>query len=74
MFVPLETPMKYSHDETRSYGIVVGPNKQEQIIFLENDKVIILEENFRIPDSNPMMNFQSLQRKRPTSFQIVRLK
>ena len=66
--------MKYSHDETRSYGIVLGRNKQEQIIFLENDKVIILEENFRIPDSNPMMNFQSLQRKRPTSFQIVRLK
>ncbi|CAF1525141.1 unnamed protein product [Adineta steineri] len=38
--------MKYLHDETRFYGIVLNPNKQENIIFSPNDKIIILAENF----------------------------
>ncbi|CAF1473728.1 unnamed protein product [Adineta steineri] len=38
--------MKYLHDETRFYGIVLNPNKQENIIFSANDKIIILAENF----------------------------
>jgi hypothetical protein len=67
--------MKYSHDETKSYGIVLNPNKQEQIRFSENDKIIILAKNFTIPDSNSMMNFQPLRKKhKPASFQIIRLK
>ncbi|CAF1309253.1 unnamed protein product [Rotaria sordida] len=38
--------MKYLHDETRFFGIVLNPDKQEQIIFSKNDKIIILAENF----------------------------
>jgi hypothetical protein len=38
--------MKYSHDKTRFFGIVLNPDKQEQIIFSKNDKIIILAENF----------------------------
>ena len=37
--------MKYLHDETRFYGIVLNPDKQEQIIFSPNDKIIILAKN-----------------------------
>ncbi|CAF4501438.1 unnamed protein product, partial [Rotaria sp. Silwood2] len=37
--------MKYLHDETRFFGIVLNPDKQEQIIFSKNDKIIILAEN-----------------------------
>jgi hypothetical protein len=66
--------MKYSHDETKSYGIILNPNNQEQIRFSENDKIIILAENFTIPDPNSMMNFQPLRKKCKPSFQIVRLK
>ena len=38
--------MQYSHDQTRFFGIVLNPDKQEQIIFSQNDKIIILAENF----------------------------
>ncbi|CAF3681274.1 unnamed protein product [Rotaria sp. Silwood1] len=38
--------MKYLHDETRFFGIVLNPDKEEQIIFSQNDKIIILAENF----------------------------
>ncbi|CAF1149193.1 unnamed protein product [Rotaria sordida] len=38
--------MQYSHDKTRFFGIVLNPDKQEQIIFSQNDKIIILAENF----------------------------
>ncbi|CAF5134107.1 unnamed protein product, partial [Rotaria sp. Silwood1] len=38
--------MKYLHDETRFFGIVLNPDKQEQIIFSQNDKIIILAESF----------------------------
>ena len=38
--------MKYSYDQTRFYGIVLNPDKQKQIIFSQNDKIIILAENF----------------------------
>ncbi|CAF4009833.1 unnamed protein product, partial [Rotaria sordida] len=38
--------MQYSHDKTRFFGIVLNPDKQEQIIFSKNDKIIILAENF----------------------------
>ncbi|UJR07173.1 hypothetical protein I4U23_011461 [Adineta vaga] len=37
--------MKYSHDETRSFGIVLNPDKQQNIIFSQNDKIIILVDN-----------------------------
>jgi hypothetical protein len=66
--------MKYSHDQTKSYGIVLNPNKEQQITFSENDKIIILAENFTIPDSNEMINFQPLRKKHKPSFQIIRLK
>ncbi|CAF1575217.1 unnamed protein product, partial [Didymodactylos carnosus] len=36
--------MKYVHDPTKLHGIVINPNKQEQIIFTENDKIILLAE------------------------------
>ncbi|CAF3970851.1 unnamed protein product, partial [Rotaria sordida] len=38
--------MQNSHDKTRFFGIVLNPDKQEQIIFSQNDKIIILAENF----------------------------
>ncbi len=66
--------MKYLHDETRSYGVVLNPNKQEQIIFSENDKIIILAEKFRIPDPNSITNFQRVRKKRIPSFQTIYLK
>lgn len=65
---------KYSRDETRSYGISLNPNKQEEIIFSDNDEIIILAENFRNPDSNSTMNFQIFRKNRKPSFQIIRLK
>jgi hypothetical protein len=52
--------MKYLHDQTRFYGIVLNPDKQEQIIFSQGDKIIILAENFMIsaPDSTINYNFE----------------
>jgi hypothetical protein len=46
--------MKYLHDPTRFYGVVLNPDKQEQIIFSKNDKIIVLAENFMssAPHSN----------------------
>ncbi|CAF1035615.1 unnamed protein product [Didymodactylos carnosus] len=36
--------MKYVHDQTKLYGIVINPNKQKQIIFGDNDKIIVLAD------------------------------
>ena len=36
--------MKYSHDPTRFYGIVLNPNKDLPIHFQHNDKIIVLAE------------------------------
>ncbi|CAF1406118.1 unnamed protein product [Adineta steineri] len=37
--------MKYSQDETSFYGIVLNLDKQEQIKFTQNGKIIVLTEN-----------------------------
>jgi hypothetical protein len=52
---------KYLHDETRFYGIVLNPDKQEQITFSQNDKIIILAENFMLsaPHSTTNYNLQN---------------
>ncbi|CAF3275494.1 unnamed protein product [Rotaria sp. Silwood2] len=54
--------MKYLHDETRFFGIVLNPDKQEQIIFSQNDKIIILAENFMssAPNSTHILNIEQL--------------
>ncbi|CAF4369612.1 unnamed protein product, partial [Didymodactylos carnosus] len=36
--------MKYVRDQTKNYGIVVNPNKREQIIFADNDKIIVFAD------------------------------
>ncbi|CAF1106368.1 unnamed protein product [Didymodactylos carnosus] len=36
--------MKYARDSTKLYGIVINPNKEEQIIFTYNDKIILLAD------------------------------
>ncbi|CAF1420884.1 unnamed protein product [Adineta ricciae] len=50
--------MKYLHDESRFYGIVLNPNKQEEVIFSPNDKIIILAEHF-MPSSPAPVNPQN---------------
>jgi hypothetical protein len=50
--------MKYLHDQTRFYGIVLNPDKQEQIIFSQNDKIIILAENFMSSASHSSTNYK----------------
>ncbi|CAF3725284.1 unnamed protein product [Rotaria sp. Silwood1] len=54
--------MKYLHDETRFFGIVLNPDKEEQIIFSQNDKIIILAENFMssAPHSTHILNTEQL--------------
>ncbi|CAF0971934.1 unnamed protein product [Rotaria sordida] len=54
--------MKYLHDETRFFGIVLNPDKQEQIIFSQNDKIIILAEKFMssAPRSTHILNTEQL--------------
>jgi hypothetical protein len=37
---------KYLHDQTRFYGVVLNPNKQDRITFSKHDKIIILAENY----------------------------
>ncbi len=53
--------MKYLHDQTRFYGIALNPDKKEQIIFSQYDKIIILVENFMssAPHSSTSYKFQS---------------
>ena len=53
--------IKYLHDQTRFYGIVLNPDKQEQIIFSQNDKIIVLAENFMLsaPHSSTNHNCQN---------------
>jgi hypothetical protein len=55
--------MKYLHDQTRFYGIVLNPNKQERIRFSQNDKIIILAENFisSAPNNNTNYNLQNIR-------------
>ncbi|CAF1483711.1 unnamed protein product, partial [Rotaria sp. Silwood1] len=54
--------MKYLHDETKFFGIVLNPDNQEQIRFSKNDKIIILAENFILsaPHSTPILNTEQL--------------
>ncbi|CAF4064799.1 unnamed protein product [Adineta steineri] len=49
--------MKYLHDETRFYGIVLNPDKQEQVIFSKHDKIIILAEQFISSSQDNCTNF-----------------
>ncbi|CAF4219227.1 unnamed protein product, partial [Adineta steineri] len=49
--------MKYLHDETRFYGIVLNPDKQEQVIFSKHDKIIILAEQFISSAQDNCTNF-----------------
>jgi hypothetical protein len=37
--------VKYAHDVDKNYGIVINPAKTDNIIFDEDDKVIILAED-----------------------------
>ncbi len=55
--------MKYLHDQTRFYGIVLNPDKQERIRFSQNDKIIILAENFisSAPNGNTDYNLQNIR-------------
>jgi hypothetical protein len=50
--------MKYLHDQTRFYGIVLNPDKQEQIIFTQNDKIILLAENFMSSAPHRNINYK----------------
>jgi hypothetical protein len=52
--------MKYLHDQTRFYGIVLNPDKQEQIIFSQNDKIIVLVENFMSSAPHSSTNYQTV--------------
>jgi hypothetical protein len=52
--------MKYLHDETRFYGIVLNPDKQEQIIFSQNDKIIVLVENFMSSASHSSTDYKTV--------------
>jgi hypothetical protein len=36
---------KYSHDASKSYGVVVNPRKSEMITFEEKDKIIVIAED-----------------------------
>ncbi|CAF0968613.1 unnamed protein product [Didymodactylos carnosus] len=44
--------MKYVRDQTKLYGIVINPNKQEQIVFTDNDKIIVFA-NETVVSSSP---------------------
>ncbi|CAF3974589.1 unnamed protein product [Adineta steineri] len=49
--------MKYLHDETRFYGIVLNPDKHEQVIFSKHDKIIVLAEQFISSAQDNCTNF-----------------
>jgi voltage-gated potassium channel Kch len=36
---------KYSHDASKSYGVVVNPDKSDLITFDEDDKIVVISEN-----------------------------
>ena len=50
--------MRYMHDQTRFHGIVLNPDKREQVILTQNDKIIILAENFMSSDSHSSTNYR----------------